>query len=242
MAEIPNDSEIDLIRESLYQVIIMPLHIIVKTVTGKELNCFFDPNDTVIRLKEQISQFDGIPVYQQRLIYAGKELEDEKYLETYEIIHGSVLHLFIRLRGGGLPPRFFFNSMETAVKLEFSKTAPDWRCVSPGMSWLGDCATTECPAFNREVICNHGFGVFNILTDRNRAACPMCKEHFIGVARCGFFNCRFKFYGVQIDGVVREGAGDAERDDYIAFFNGEEIEWRDIRIQVEFFQDLFLRI
>jgi ubiquitin len=238
MAEIPNDSEIDLIKEALYPVI-ESFHITVKTLTGKEVICFVDPSDTVLKLKKHIAEFEGIPVDQQRLIFAGKQLEDEKDLGTYEIIHESVLHLVLRLRGGGMPPSFSFNSMETAVKMEFSKTAPDWRCVSPGMSWLGECVNPECPAFIREVISNHGFGVFNVQTDRNRAACPMCKEQLTGVGGCGFFNCKFKFYGVQMDGVVREGAGDAGKDDYTAFLNGEEIEWRILRIQVEFLKDLF---
>lgn len=137
------------------------------------------------------------------------------------------------MRGGGMPPSFSFNPMENAVKMEFSRTAPDWRVVEYGVSWLGTCVNFECPAFRQEVICNCGYGVFDVERQKRVTFCPMCKQLVENIGGCGFFNCNFSFYGVEISGNEREGSGKAGSQEYTAFLNGEGVDWRFLRIQVE---------
>ncbi|EPY52892.1 ubiquitin-like protein modifier Ned8 [Schizosaccharomyces cryophilus OY26] len=72
----------------------------VKTLTGKEIELDIDPNDKVSRIKERVEEKEGIPPSQQRLIYAGKQMADDKYAESYHLEGGSVLHLVLALRGG----------------------------------------------------------------------------------------------------------------------------------------------
>jgi len=74
--------------------------IIVKTLTGKELKIIFDPSKSIAQLKDDIQNMEGIPPDQQRLIYAGKQLEDGRTLADYEIKKGAKIHLVLRLRGG----------------------------------------------------------------------------------------------------------------------------------------------
>ncbi|PRQ30540.1 putative ubiquitin [Rosa chinensis] len=74
----------------------------VKTLTGKEIEIDIEPTDTIDRIKERVEEKEGIPPVQQRLIYAGKQLGDDKTAKEYNIEGGSVLHLVLALRGGSL--------------------------------------------------------------------------------------------------------------------------------------------
>jgi len=73
----------------------------VKTLTGKEIELDIEPTDKVERIKEKVEEKEGIPPQQQRLIFAGKQMNDEKTAADYKVTGGSVLHLVLALRGGG---------------------------------------------------------------------------------------------------------------------------------------------
>lgn len=97
----------------------------VKTLTGKEIEIDIEPSDTVERIKERVEEKEGIPpvqqryvvvllfhqasinvwivsrdVYNCRLIFAGKQMNDDKMAKEYHVEGGSVLHLVLALRGG----------------------------------------------------------------------------------------------------------------------------------------------
>jgi ubiquitin-like protein Nedd8 len=73
----------------------------VKTLTGKEIEIDIEPTDTVDRIKERVEEKEGIPPVQQRLIFGGKQMADDKTAKDYNIRGGDVLHLVLALRGGG---------------------------------------------------------------------------------------------------------------------------------------------
>ena len=80
--------------------IVQPININIKTATGKLFVININPHETILYLKKQIYICQDVSLDSQRLIFEGKQLDDHKRINEYNIKNNSMLHIILRLRGG----------------------------------------------------------------------------------------------------------------------------------------------
>ena len=178
------------------------MQIFIRTLTGKIITLDVIQNDTIEIVKAKIQDKEGIPPDQQRLIFAGKKLEDNRSLHSYNIQKESTLHLVLKPRGGEFGGSVkLFTDPEKVEPKGFSDKAPFYRAVTKGMNLLGICENKNCAAFKKEVIYKFGFGTFDLINDmkNNPPECPACEFRLRDVTTCAFWECKYSYVGVKYE-------------------------------------------
>lgn len=198
------------------------LNLGVKTLTGKTISIRATATWTVAKCKEFIQDREGIPPDQQRLIFGGRQMADNEELCFYQVDPNALLHLVLRLCGGGTFPFGAGMGMKFAdvsssagtTKLHLSETAAAGREVDKGTNIELRCSCTKY-----DVIACQGYGTFDLIFDGAKVKCPNCCKTGGKLETVGFYDCKYKTHGIKLgsDGPILH-----------------ESEWKTVSLQDEY--------
>lgn len=220
-------------KSTLYLTLRMrgDVQIYIKTLTGKFITLDVEPRNTIEEVKTKIFEKEGIPQYEQNLLFERQELADDRVLADYNIKHESTLHLVLRLKGGGV--EICFNKLSASVISKLVKEGPAYRQVEPGFSFQSKCKTDGCVAKDSPIIVNLKFGHIVINKEAVILKCPICEKKAQRATNCGFYQAQWTFTGLTLDGEEKVTQGKTLTDDYYTWKEGDNAKWAYLEVQVD---------
>jgi len=170
-----------------------PYQIFIKLLTGRTISLFLHVFTSLGELKQMIHEKEGVPPNQQRIIFAGKELEDGRTICDYGVQRESTLHLVKRLIQSVTPGEK--NSKTTGVDKEDTKK---WLSIINGLNIEGKCLNSVCAGYNKTVLVQIGFGTFDIVIDKAIVKCSVCSQ-IVVAEKYGLAKCAFALSGMKVE-------------------------------------------
>ncbi|CAG8458838.1 18098_t:CDS:2 [Acaulospora morrowiae] len=214
------------------------MQIFVKTLNST-YTLEVDSHDTIFIVKEKLQDKQGIPPDQQKFIFAGIELEDQRTLFDYNIQRESSINSIRKLRGGGCFNLNLFQDLTKPTMVRpWNYDAPSWRIAVGGLNLEGYCKNKLCEAYNNgPVIIQWGYLDFNFFQDEHKSKCPLCNK-YVAPITVGFRDTMWKYQGLKkVNGQPPEKVDSdwmyANDDGYTTFESDDLVSWMDLIIRVK---------
>jgi len=177
------------------------MQILVKTLTGHTLTLEAESNDLVIDLKFKLYDITEVPPENQRLVFAGCNLEDNRTIAESKVKKDSTLYMILRKRGGAI----MLPSFDKTHAKEYSFNFKTKQVISRGLSFVFKrCPNSSCETSDENIVFCEGYQEKYVVAAKlPLKQCPKCQTRLFDknasyLKSIVFHYCAAKITGTQV--------------------------------------------